>query len=144
MKKIITLLFVTLMAMTSASFAATLTSMNKAQVEQTFVDKTLTSVPSTRLNGVIVDNTFMVYLDAKGQIAGKFLNAPTDAPQTDTGTYKIADNGTMHVTWKHWEAPKEICVNFFDTHNAILAIGCDNEFHTVFMKKMIKSGDHLK
>lgn len=122
------------MTMSSAGFAATLTSMSKSQLEQAFVNKTVTSVSSARLNGTVVDNTFMATLDAQGHITGKFVNKPDNAPQTDTGVYKIADNGTMYVTWKNWEGAKELCVNFYETKNAYIAIGCNNEFHTAFIK----------
>lgn len=138
-----TMLFLTLMAMSFASFASTLTSMSKAQVEQAFIDKTITSIPAARLNGVPTDNTFMASLDAQGKVMGKFVNKPTNAPQADIGVYKIADDGSMYVTWQSWEGAKELCVKFYDTQNAYIVISCANEFHTVFMKNAIQSGNQL-
>ncbi len=143
MKKIPALAFLSFMAISATGFASTLTSMSKVEVQQAFVGKTVTSIPTARLNGAPIDNTFTASLDAQGNVMGKFANQPTNAPQTDTGVYKIADDGSMTVTWKNWEGAKEICVQFYNTQNAYVAISCANEFHTVFMKSAIQAGNQL-
>ncbi len=143
MKKLSPLLFLALMTVSSVTLASSINSMSKAEVEKTFIDKTFTSIAVSRLNSNPTDNTFVGTLDSKGNIMGKFVNKPSSAPQTDTGVYKINNDGSMYITWKNWEGGKEMCVKFYNTKNDYLAMGCDNEFHTAFPKNAFQSGDQL-
>ena len=123
--------------------AATLESMKKADVEAAFVNKTNTSIPADNLDGVDISNVFKVFMDDKGKIYGKFSKKPKDQPLTDTGVYRIADDGSMYITWEHWDGAKEICAQFFDTKNTILAVNCSNVFHTAFMKTSSEAGNKI-
>jgi hypothetical protein len=140
MKKVIVLVL-TLIASTF-SFAATLHSLNKAGVKQAFVGKTIVSVPATHLNAQVLQNSFIAYIDPNGTMMGKFMQKPADAPQMDKGTYVIKDNGEMCLTWQQWDNGKQFCVNVFDTKNAYIIVDNEHMFHTVFMKDVIKEGNH--
>jgi len=137
-------LVLTLTAISTVSFGLTLHSMDKAQVDKAFVNNTATSIPTANLNGRRIQNSVTVFLNKKGQIFGKMEPKPMNAPQTDHGTYVIKHDGTMMVTWKHWDHAKPIHAHFFDTKNAYVAIDNAMVFHTAFMKAEIHSGNHLK
>ena len=85
-----------------------------------------------------------MFLDDKGNIIGKMSHKPSNEPQIDKGIYSIDADGTAYITWQHWDGTKKLCFHAFNTENAYINVGCDNVFHTVFMKDAIKSGNHLK
>ena len=143
MKKLITI-FCSLLVISQLVFGATLTSMSKEQIEQAFVNKTFTSVPTDNLNGRTIDNTFSMFLDDKGNMWGKMAHQPTNEPQTDRGTYNIASDGTIYFTWQHWDGAKKLCGHIFETKNSYISVDCSNVFHTVFMKDAAQSGNKLK
>ncbi len=132
-----------LITMTSVSFAATLTSLNKTQVEQAFVGKTLVSIPTDNLNGKTINNTFSMFMDNHGHIWGSMSQKPVDEPRADEGVYSIKQDGTVYMTWNHWDGAKQLCFHSFATANAYLNVGCDQVFHTAFMKADVVQGDHL-
>ncbi len=117
--------------------------MSKSQVQQAFVNKTFTSIATDNLNGRTINNTFSMYLDSKGNIWGKMSQKPANEPQTDQGVYTIKSDGSMNITWHHWDNKKELHALYFETKNAYVAVGKDQMFHTVFMKEAIQSGNHL-
>lgn len=123
--------------------ASTLNSMNKASVEKTFVNKTLISIGTDNLNGKTIINNFMMYMDSTGHIYGKMSVKPKNNPQTDNGVYHLNQNGSVNITWKHWDSSKKLCAEFYNTKNAIIAVSCHGVFHTVFMKTDIKNGNHI-
>ncbi len=141
MKHFVALFFIFL---NSCLFGATLKSIGKKQVEEAFINKTAVSIPTDNLNGKTIENTFSMFLDTQGQIFGTMSQKPENEPQTDQGVYRIANDGSMYITWNHWDGAKKICARFFETQNAIISIDCDNIFHTVFMKESIQSGNQLK
>lgn len=145
MKKSTGLIFLTLMAISTASFADhELESMSQAEVQKAFVNHSGTSIPTVRLNSQAITNTFKFYMDSQGQIFGKFLNKPQGQPQADQGTYTISSDGQVHISWQHWDGAKPICFYFYDTTNDYLAVGCDNSFHTAFVKASMQAGNQLK
>jgi len=145
MKKLsVTVISLILTTASSLSFGATLNSMTKEQIKQSFINKTFVSIATDNLNGRTIENTFSMYLDDKGNMLGKMSLKPKNEPQTDKGIYKILEDGSVLLTWQHWDGAKELCAHFFETQNAYLAVSCDNVFHTVFMKEAIQSGKHLK
>jgi len=145
MKKLSNLiLFISFIAMSSLSMAATLTSMNKEQIKQAFINKTSTSIATDNLNGRDINNTFSFYLDEKGNLFGKMAKKPADQPQTDKGVYTIKDDGTIYLTWQHWDGAKQLCFHIFNTQNAFITVDCNNVFHSAFMKAAIKPGNHLE
>lgn len=144
MKKLTALItFTGFIATSTWSFGSTLNSMNKTQLEQAFINKTLTSIPTDNLNGRTINNTDSVFLDAQGNIQSKMAHKPANAPQADKGVYSIEDNGTLHITWQHWDDAKPLCFHIFNTKNAYIAIDCADVFHSAFMKAAVQSGNHL-
>ena len=144
MQKLTIILFSILITTASVSFSVTLSSLSKMQIKQAFINKTLTSIPTDNLNGKTVNNTNLVFLDNQGHIFGKLTQKPAQDPQTDKGVYAIDFDGTLHITWQHWDGGKKLCFHAFDTANAYINVGCDKVFHTAFMKVAIKPGNHLK
>jgi hypothetical protein len=133
-----------LVTVSTLSYADTLNSMNKDQVEQAFVNKTSTSIPVIHSKGRPVANTISIFLDDKGNIFGKMAHKMANEPQTDKGVYTIKDDGTYYLTWQHWDDSKQFCVHFFNTKTAYVVISCTNVFHTAFMKDSFQSGNQLK
>lgn len=134
---------IALFFLTSTSFAAQLNALTKQQFIKAFVNKTATSIATDNLNGETIDNTFSMFLDDKGNAVGKMSHKPANEPQMDTGVYSIDEDGTAYITWKHWDGAQKLCFHAFDTINAYINVGCDNVFHTAFMKDAIKTGNHL-
>lgn len=138
-----TLIFSTSLIASTFSFGLTLHSMTKAQVEKAFVNNTAITIPTDDLNGKIINNIVSVYLDNKGHISGKMAAKPEGAPQADEGVYRIRKDGTLDITWQHWNHAKKFHAHFFNTKNAYVAIDNDVVFHTAFMKNSIRHGNHL-
>ncbi len=143
MRKSVVIIFVALLTTNSLSFSATLKSLNRDQFIKAFVNKTSISIATDNLNGHTIENTFSMYLDNKGNIIGKMSHQPVNEPQTDNGVYSIDEDGTAYITWQHWDGAKKLCFHAFNTNNAYINVGCDNVFHTAFIKEAIKSGNHL-
>ncbi|MCX7125400.1 MAG: hypothetical protein NTU49_06580 [Gammaproteobacteria bacterium] len=137
-------LLITLSTVSTISFGLTLHSMTKTQVKNAFVNKTLVTIPTANLNGKTINNVVTVFMDSKGHIFGKMARKPENAPQTDHGIYQIKNNGTLDITWQHWDMAKKIHAHFFNTKNAYIAIDNDTVFHTAFMKAQIQPGNHLQ
>ncbi|MFZ4076663.1 MAG: hypothetical protein ACOYKA_01635 [Legionellaceae bacterium] len=128
----------------SSSFAVTLNSLNKEQFIEAFVNKTSVSIATDNLNGRTIENTFSMFLDDKGHVLGKMSHKPAHEPQIDTGRYTLDEDGTVYMTWQHWDGGKKLCFHAFDTANAYVNVDCDHVFHTAFMKEAIKPGNLLK
>lgn len=143
MKKLISLIFTLLLVINSLSFGATLTSLNKDEFVKAFVNKTSISIATDNLNGRTIENTFSMFLDEQGNIIGKMSYKPVNEPQIDKGIYSVDKDGTAYITWQHWDGAKKLCFHAFNTENTYISVGCDNIFHTAFMKDSIKSGKHL-
>jgi len=142
MKKILAFFLLTLFA-TTPCFGATLVSLNKTQIIKAFVNKTATSIATDNLNGQTINNTFSMFLDDKGNIVGKMSIKPPNQPQVDKGTYTIENDGTVYLTWQHWDNAKKLCFHAYNTQNAYINVGCDMVFHTAFMKDAIRIGNQL-
>ncbi|WED44608.1 hypothetical protein [Legionella cardiaca] len=144
MKKFIAIILTTMLVGEASCFAATLNALNKEQFINAFVNKTSISIATDNLNGRTIENTFSMFMDEQGTVIGRMSHKPANEPQTDKGSYSIDDDGTAYITWQHWDGGKKLCFHAFDTANAYINVGCDNVFHTAFMKEAIKSGNHLK
>ena len=143
LKRIQATLFFGLVGISFLSYAQTLESMDAKQLQQLLINKTLTSIPVDNLNGKDIANTFSFVFDGHGHALGKLAIKPQGEPQIDKGHYEIKEDGTVYLTWQHWDGAKQLCAHFFDTQNAYLAIDCSNVFHTVFMKTAIKPGNAI-
>jgi hypothetical protein len=141
MKKL--LLLITMLAISPLALCATLQSLNKKQLNDAFVNKTAVSINYDDFHGHPLGASFSYYLDGKGNIIGKLSQKPENEPQTDTGTYYLKADGTGYFTWKHWYGGKKICFRIFNTKNAYISVDCQNQFHTVYMKKDIQSGNQI-
>lgn len=144
MKKFKPLLFLVSISSSFLSLGVTLNSMSKTEVEQAFINKTFTSIPTDNLNGRDIANSNAVFLDDQGHALSKMSIKPANQPQFDTGVYSIKNDGTLLIKWKHWDNGKQLCFHIFDTQNAYLSIDCGNVFHSAFMKASIKAGNQLK
>ena len=142
MKKRIIATFALIILMAGISYGASLHSLNKEAVTHIFVGKTFVSVDTDNLNGKTINNTFSMYLAKNGTILGTMSHKPRNEPLNDQGHYVINANGSMTITWNHWDGHKHLCADYYNTKNAFLAIGCDGIFHTAFMKHLIRQGDH--
>lgn len=130
--------------LSSTSFAATLTSMTQAQVNQTFANKTMSSISTAGLDNKIIQDSITIYMDGSGHAFGKMLSQPANEPQMDKGVYSVAADGTYYLTWQHWNRGKKQCVNFFNTQNAYVVVRCDNAFQSVFLKNSVKNGNRVQ
>ncbi len=137
------LCFIMLTMLSPLMLAATLHSMTKAQIQRVVINKTLVSIPTDNLNGKMINNTFSMYMDDRGNIYGKMSLKPDGEPQTDKGIYTIGNDGTIIITWNHWDNKEKMYAQFFETKNAYLAIDRDNIFHTVYLKEAILSGNKI-
>jgi hypothetical protein len=143
MKKYIVFTLTALLVSSTLGFAATLQSLDKNQFIEAFVNKTSISIATDNLNGRTIDNTFSMFLDGRGNVIGKMSHKPANEPQMDKGIYSIDNDGTAYITWQHWDGAKKLCFRAFYTENAYINVGCDNVFHTAFMKEAIKLGNLL-
>lgn len=132
-----------MMVFYSSISASTLQSMTKVQVKRAFINKTLVSIATDNLNGKTINNTFTVYMDDKGSIYGKMSVKPDNEPKTDKGIYTLENDGTVTITWDHWDRKEKLSAQFFETKNAYLAISRDNVFHTAYMKELILPGNKV-
>lgn len=143
MKTSAKVLLAALLTTSSVSFAMSLDSATQDQVKQMYVNKTFKSISTAQLNGKTVDNMFTGYLDDKGNMWGKFAHKPTNAPQTDQGTYMVKDDGALCITWQHWMDAKQFCIYTYETDNAYLIVGDNKVFHTAIMKNTFQDGKHI-
>lgn len=47
---------------------------------------------------------------------------PMNEPKTDKGIYSLENNGTVAITWDHWDRKEKLFAKFFETKNAYLAV----------------------
>lgn len=143
MKKLL-LFTAVLLSVSSASFAATLNSMNKAEIMKTLSEKTLTTIPLVTINAKLVNNSFSGYLDKSGKVTGQMSNKPEgNDPQNDEGTWKVSDEGVLCVTWQHWNQAKPICTHVYNLKNSLVFMNLKNTLETLALKNDIKSGNQL-
>lgn len=136
-------LIATLMLVPSLCTATTLTSLNKDDVTQLFSDKTITTIPAATLNGKIIKNAFTGYFSKDGKNYGSFQSKPEGEAQTDTGTWRVDDNGMLCYKWQHWDSSKERCVGVYKLNNGYLIVNDQNGFESLILSDQIKSGNHV-
>jgi hypothetical protein len=145
MKKLALVSAIALFSVSTFSFGASLQSLNKNQIEKTMANKTMTTVSLVTLNKELVSNTLTFAMDKKdNKVTGQFANKPDSDPQNDTGKWQVKSNGTLCVTWEHWNNAKPICVAVYKTNNAIMFVNQENNnFESMVLTNNIKDGDHV-
>lgn len=121
-----------------------LTALDKKQIEQNIVAKTLVSIPVGNLNDKTIQDVFYIYIEKDGKIWGKMRTKIQEQPQSDQGTYSISRDGTISYTWQHWNNTQRLCGRLFGTKNAYIFVDCDNVFHTAYLKENVLSGNQAK
>lgn len=135
---------VAIAVLSSVSFAATINSLNKNELNQFLADKTITSVPVITMNNQLTPNTFMGYFAKDGTINGKLVTQPDNGPQADAGKWNIESNGNLCVTWQHWNNNKPICVSAYKVANGLMLVNTEShDFETLLLSADIKSGNQL-
>jgi len=133
-----------LLSVSSFSFAATLSSMNTSDVTDVLSDKTITTISAATLNGKVLPNSFTGYFSKDGKMHGKFVKQTDGAPQSDSGTWLVKDDGSVCMTWSQWFNAKEECVTFYKLQNGLLIVGTDQNFESVILNSDIQSGDQTQ
>ena len=142
MKKLI-LATAILLSFSTISMANSLQSLDKSSVKSLLDNKTITTISLTTLNGKTQDNVFTGYLSQDGKTNGSFASAPANQPQTDTGTWKVNDDGQLCMAWQHWNNAKEFCMSLYKTNNSIIFINQQNKLESVVMLDKIRSGNKM-
>lgn len=128
----------------TVTFANTLQSLNQAQVNEQLKGKTISTIPLVTINGALVNNTFTGFLDSNGNMDGHMANKPENDPISDTGTWTVSQNGTLCVTWQHWNNTKPICVSVYKVNNGLLFINeKSHALETIVLSDSIKNGKQV-
>lgn len=145
MKKLVVLSAVALMSFSSLCLGASLSSLNNKQVNQTLENKTITTASLITLNGKLLNDNFAtVYFGKDNKVNGKFNNKPSSDPQTDEGSWLVKSNGTLCVTWQHWNQAKPICVLGYQLKNALILVNTDTKnLETLILDENIKDGNQV-
>lgn len=130
--------------MSTAGFAASMNSLNKNELTNMISDKTITSVPLITMDNQLTPNTFTGYFGKDGTINGKLSNQPENGPQADNGTYKINADGSLCVTWQHWNNTSPICVSAYKVGNGLMLVNTkSHDFETLLLSSDIKTGNQI-
>lgn len=145
MKKIGLISAVILCAISTVSFGANLSALNKNQIMKDMEDKTMSTVPLVTLNNQLTSNTVTFYFGKEGKMMGQFATKPdNNDPQNDTGTWKVSSNGTLCVEWQHWNNASPICVNVYGLNNGYLFVNTKtHNFESMALKDSVKGGNQL-
>ncbi|QMT61621.1 hypothetical protein [Legionella sp. PC997] len=130
-----------LLTTSSLSFAASISSMSKAEVTEAITDKTITTISAATLNDKLLANSFTGYYGKDGKMMGAFAKPTEGAPQNDKGTWLVKEDGSVCMTWEHWFNGKEDCVYFYKLNNGLLVVGANQNFESVILNSDIKSGN---
>lgn len=144
MKKSVLLSALVLLSASTFSFGALLQSLNKTQVMSAMQGKTITTIPLVTIDNQLVNNTFTGFFGQDGKAQAQFTNKPDNQPQTDQGTWMVKADGTMCVTWQHWNQNKPICLAVYKLKNGIVFINTDSKkFESMVLDDNIKSGNQV-
>jgi len=117
--------------------------MNKSQAMKELSDKTITTISAVTLNGKVISDSFTGYFSKDGKMNGKLATKPADGPQVDQGTWMVKSNGTVCITWEHWNNAKARCVDFYKLSNAFLITNADHGFESLVLDSGIQSGNQM-
>lgn len=56
-----------------------------------------------------------MHMDGKGHIYGSMSQKPDNEPQTDKGVYTLENDGTVIITWDHWDRKEKLFAQLFET-----------------------------
>src|SRR5262245_16147777 len=132
-----------LLLLPSVCFAGTITSMNQDEVTNILNEKTITTITAATLNGNIIADKFTGYFSKDGKMSSSFSPKTSNAPQTDTGTWRVSSDGMMCFKWQNWDSGKERCVSLYKLNNSILVTNSQNGFESLILNKDIVSGNRL-
>ena len=141
-KKLI--VFATALMTSTLSFAATLTSMTNTQVEQTFKNKTMQTIPMAMLNHQLLKNSIQIYFGEDGKLQGRFNKTPANQSDTDTGTWSVNGTGQLCVKWTTWDNAQQTCLDVYKTDNSIIFIGANGDLNSVALDTEIMPGNDIK
>lgn len=145
MKKLAIFSAAALMSVTSICHAASLQSLDKKQLTQKLEDKTITTIPLVTINGALKKNTANVYFGKDNKINGKMDSKPDNDHQTDEGSWSVKPDGTLCVTWQHWNAAKPTCVFGYQLKNVLVLVNKKTKnLETIILSDNIKSGNSVK
>lgn len=140
MKKLLSL---SILFLSTSSFAVSLTPLDKSAATAELSGKTITTISAATLDGKVISDSFTGYFSQDGKVKGKFVKKPAEGPVADEGTWKVNDDGKVCVTWSHWNHAQEKCVDFYKLANALLIVNGDNGFESLVLTRDIKSGNHV-
>jgi hypothetical protein len=125
-------------------FADAIQSLNQSQVNQALKDKTITTIPLATINGSLVNNTFSGYFNANGKVIGQMAHTPASGPANDTGSWTVTENGSLCVTWDHWNNKQNTCIALYNVNNGLLFINQNtHKLETMVLNENIKNGNGL-
>lgn len=128
----------------SSVFADAIQSLDQSQVNQTLKGKTIATIPLVTLDGSLVNNTFTGYFNSNGKIRGQMAHTPASGPANDTGSWTVTENGSLCVTWDHWNSKKNTCVAIYNLNNGLLFVNQDtHKLETLILNDNIKNGNAL-
>ncbi len=144
MKKLTALSATLLLSISTISYGASLNSMDKNQTTQSIQDKTIKTASLSTIDGKVVENAFTGFFSNDGKIKGKFAKKPSNEPQIDEGTWTVKDDGTLCVTWQHWNQKSPLCMATYSLPNGMMFINSDdNAFVSIVLQDGVKSGDQM-
>lgn len=143
MKKSILLTAAFLLATGGTAFAA-MSALTKPQVMHVFENKTITTIPLITLQGELMKDAFAGYFAKDGTVRGQLATKAENYPQTDKGKWQVKSNGTMCITWAHWNQGKQRCVFVYSLKNAKVIVNQNTKkLETVILDKNIQAGNQL-
>ena len=144
MKKSYLLSAVVLLSLSTATFGATLKSLNKAEATKELEGNTITTVALATINDNLVTNAFTGYFGKDGKMQGQFANAPENQPQKDQGTWTVKADGTTCSNWDQWNNKQPVCFSVYKLSNGLLFINSENKkFLSLVLQENIKPGNQM-
>lgn len=145
MKKLSLVATALLFSLSNLTFAASIHSLNQAEMTKIFQDKTATTISLATSNGKLIENAFSGYFAKDGKVQGQFASKLDNDPQSDTGNWAVKPDGSLCVIWQHWTHSKPICVAGYQLENGVVLVNKEtNNLETVILDENIKAGNQLK
>lgn len=144
MRKSVIIISSALFLLTSVASAASLKSLTQKEITDEFGNKSLTTIPIVTMNGHLMDNTVMAFIDKDGKLIGQFATNPDNDPKDDTGKWAVSSEGTFCATWDHWNQSKPICTDIYKVDNGFVFVNHDtHKLETIVLSENVKEGNQL-